>query len=260
MDNAEQLIHQITANPDQFDEHLACELLDEFFGGYPLEHLRALLVDPRENIVVAGIYIASELGAKARPLVNEVVKLLVHPSTVVRFDAIDSLIVCLTAQDDAAIAKVASMLDDPTDSVRWKAMNFLCLVKKELLQAALTHFEKAQPDSIHVAGLRLLVSEGGPPAVSYFEIGRRPPSRPINYARRLLSETGPTAEQALAFIRSDNPMLRKYGAVAAARMCVLNLEPLTIASTHNDEEIKWFADNILRPREVSAENEGTSNR
>lgn len=64
-------------------------LLAEFQTGYPLHKLRLLLRAPDEKVVAAAIWIASELGSDTRPLFDDVVSLMEHPSKQVRFFALD---------------------------------------------------------------------------------------------------------------------------------------------------------------------------
>jgi hypothetical protein len=214
---ADQLITAIMLNPRSSDYGVrANHLLREFHRGFPVENLRPLLLSPDEEIVKTGVFIASELGSKAKPLLADVVGLLKHPNKAVRFDAIGSVLTCTTGKEPREIAAAVSLLDDTEGAVRWKAMDFLMRASEEHLRAALQYYDKTDPRSTHVEGLRFAIHEHS--------------REPANV---------------LAFINSENVLLRKYGVVVAARMASVNSGPLEAASTIEDEDIRVFARDML---------------
>src|SRR5690242_6936095 len=78
-------------------------LLGQLQKGYPVNKLRLLLKAKDDKIVAAGIWLASELGADARALLDDIVELLRHPSIQVRFFALDCLVACARPEDEQAI-------------------------------------------------------------------------------------------------------------------------------------------------------------
>jgi hypothetical protein len=215
--NPRQLIEALIRDPDICDSGIIPnELLREFHRGYPIENLRLLLSSRNRKVVRAGIFIASELGSEAAPLLDQVLSLLRHPDPIVRFDAIDSMLTCTTSNDEKEIAAVVLMLDDSEGPVRRKVLDFLSRASAEQLLAGLRYLEKTEPDSTHVAGLRWLTGSGR-------------------------MEAGEIA----SFIRSDNAVSRRYGVVAAAKMAVLNCQPLELASTATDQDLNLFAKDVL---------------
>jgi len=215
---AEQLIRKLISNPDSGNDGvLGNDLLREFHRGYPLENLRELLLSADDQVVKTGVFIASELGAKATPLLGYVVTLLTHPLKVVRFDAIDSVLTCTTGINEREIAAVISMYDDAEGAVRWKVLDYLSRLSEAQLQGALRHFEKTAPDSDHVACIRWLTGD----------CGRNP-------------------NEILSFLRSEKALPRKYGVVGATRLAVLNREPLEFAASVQDEDVKQFASSMLK--------------
>jgi hypothetical protein len=220
MKNAGQLIERIVRNPDLCDDGVIVNaLLREFHRGYPIENLRLLLSDQDAKAVKAGIFITSELGIKARLLLNEVSGLLRHPDLVVRFYAIDSMLTCTSGGDERAIGMVILMLDDVAGAVRRKTLDFLSRASEEQLGGALRYFEKTQPDSVHVVGLSWLSSK------AQYDV-----------------------DSVLSLLQDDNPVLRKYAVAAAARIATRYSEPLELASSLKDEDVRLFANDVLELR------------
>ena len=212
------MIDRIMSNPDSCDDGiLVNDLLREFHRGYPIEKLRPLMLSDNEKVAKVGIWVASELGGKAAPLLDDLTKLLHHPERYVRYFAIDSLLTCATREKEAAIAAVVSMLDDTDGAVRWKALDFLSRASAEQLEAGLSCLSKTEPDSLHLVGLR-----------------------------RLLGGDAGSPNEALSLLGSDSSTLRKYGVVAAVRMAEVTQEPLAVASSIDDEDVSGFAKDALK--------------
>jgi hypothetical protein len=123
-------------------ESVSVELLGEFFGGYPIERLRPLLGSDVATAVRAGAWIASELGARAAPLRDDLVALLGHPLRYVRFFAIDAILASASADDSratAALAKAIDLIEDPDSAVRWKVMQLLTRADDRSIAANSSH-------------------------------------------------------------------------------------------------------------------------
>jgi hypothetical protein len=222
MKDVSRFIDRIMGDPDICDSgKIQTDLLREFHRGYPVENLRAFLKHGNDKIVKMGIFIASELGSKAMPLLKELVHLLTHPAMVVRYDAIDSLLTCTTSRDGDAIAAVVSLVYDKEGAVRRKVMDFLQRASQMQLNAGLRYLEKHNPLSIHIVGLKGLSGDAQWDAV-----------------------------QSMAVMNSKHVILRKYGVVAAARMDVENSDALVFASANDDEDVRCFAGNVLELRQV----------
>jgi hypothetical protein len=220
MDHAEQIIKQIMDDPnDSNNGVLANELLGEFHRGYSLENLRPLLLSQNDNIAEIGIWVASELGQKAKPLLGDVVTLLKHPATIVRFFAIDCVLSSATESNKLELASVIPLLDDVADAVRWKTMDFLSRASREQLQGALDYLGTTEPESRYIHGLQWLLSEGG--------------SNP---------------KEVISFIQGRDAIRRKYGAVAAARTSQHDRKSLVFAASMEDPDIKQFASDVLKRR------------
>ena len=218
MDHAQEIMDQIMNEPDDSNIGvLANELSKEFSRGCSVDRLRPLLLSKNNNVAEIGIWVTSELGRGAAPLLDDVVTLLRHPGKNVRFFAIDSVLSCATEWNKLEVASVIPLLNDAEAAVRWKAMDFLSRASREQLQGALDYLNTTEPQSVHVHELEWLLGEGG-------------------------SNPG----EIMSFIQSQEALLRKYGVVAAARMSQRNSEPLSYAASTADPDIKQFAWDTLK--------------
>jgi len=224
MDHAQEIINQIMDDPNDSNIGvLVNKLLREFHRGYPLEHLRLLLLSQNDSIAETGIWVASELGQKAKPLLDDVVPLLKHPAKTVRFFAVDCVLSCATESNKHEVASVIPLLDETEAAVRWKAMGFLSRASREQLQGALDYLNTTEPDSMHIHGLQWLLSQGA--------------NNP---------------EEIMPFIQSQDSILRKYGVVAAVQTSQHNSKPLFYAASMGDPDIKQFARDMMKLSEYKA--------
>jgi hypothetical protein len=192
------------------------ELLEEFQRGRPLPELLPLLVSDNGNAVEVGIWIASELGASGKPLLENIVPLLRHPRRTVRFFALDCVLQWASGVDGAAIASAIPLTEDEDAAVRWKALRFLSAASPEQLLAAQSQMASTGIQLRHASALAWI-----------------------------LSEEARTPAKVVAQLRNPDALLRKYGAVAAARMLRINRNPLADAAGSSDPEVKQFALDML---------------
>lgn len=222
---AHDLLERLTQNPvSPKAGAIMSDALDEFHRGYPLEHLRPLLCSTNDDLVVAGAWIASELGVKGKPLLGDVLPLLGHRSRGARFWTIDCVLLWAGPSDGRALASAVRLVDDVDQGVRWNAMDFLSRASVGQLHAALAYLESSEPPSPNIAPLRwLLGGESSDP------------------------------EKVLSALRSEDRLLRKYGVVAAVKMSSGNPRPLFAASSNEDPDVAKFAQSgiqLLRAHEV----------
>ncbi len=197
---------------------LANELLAEFHRGYPVSKLRLLLKASDGKTVAAGMWIASELGARARPVFDEIVELLHHSCAHVRFFALDCLVSCARPEDKQAINRGLDLVEDSDSGVRWKAMVFLATVPEAVLRAAKHAATSHAPASSRAKGLDLLLS-----SIASCETG------------------GITAR-----LVDNDAVLRRYAAAAAARVAPRDPMPLRHAMGSEDTTIKQFAGDMAK--------------
>lgn len=118
---------------------IAYELLSAIFAGYPIDRVRPLLKSPSQRVVEAAVWIASELGSGARPLLPEIFPLLSSASRKVKFGVIDCVLAAATSNDGEMIARTAALISDEDEAVRWKAFRFLMSISNEQSEAVRQH-------------------------------------------------------------------------------------------------------------------------
>lgn len=192
---------------------LANRLLAEFFGGYPTGRLQTLLRSSDHEVVSTGAWILSELGSRARALLREAAPLLQHPNQRARFWALDFLLGQAAIEDVDLVLQCVRSLDDSHSAVRWKTMEALAYAPAPLLRAALEVEQQRGGDSAHARGLSLLVQRDG-----------------SNHT-----------EDAM---RSEEPLLRRYAAVACARSGP-DHPCLRLASESADADVAGFAADMI---------------
>jgi hypothetical protein len=216
MDYAKHLIERIESAPENDRVGvLSNELLREFHRGYPLDDLRRLLHSCDHNLVATAIWITSELGVKCRPLLDDVVPLLAHPVRGIRFWALDCIFWTLP-QNGCDLARAFGLLNDPDAGVRRAVLDLLARVSVEQIEAAYRCPEDGALNPSQRNGLSWLTSDGSQ-----------------------------VPEKIEANLKGSDPVLRKFGVVAAARLRKVRPEPLICASTVDDADVREFAARLL---------------
>lgn len=213
MGKADELVRRLQFPLDEEERgEVANDLLREFHRGYPLKHLRTFLASTSDQVLRTGVWIASELGSKAHPLLQEVALLLKHKLKHIRFFAIDSVLTCASGEDGAIVAEVARLLDDSESAVRWKAIDFLARADEAQLRGALSHLQQTDMISKHTQGLQWLLSD---------------------HAKRsdLIAHALQGTERPMPF----------YAVAAAARISDVDNAPLKLALSLKDEDVVGFA-------------------
>ncbi|MGH9497690.1 MAG: hypothetical protein ACRD3L_00960 [Terriglobales bacterium] len=191
---AEELTERLVADPRASLAGVWMnDLLAEFHRGYPLQNLRPLLPNDNTEVVKVGAWIASELGEKGKPLLDDVALLMQHPDSKVRFSAIDCILLWADPSKGPELASVVNLIDDPESRIRWKVLEFLSRASREQLAAALSYIEGTNPQSKNIQGLRLLLGSGAQ-----------------------------NPREATAALRDQDELMRKYGAVLARRVAGIN--------------------------------------
>jgi len=217
MSRGDELIQLLSRSRQTVDDEsigeAANDLLAEFLTGYPLQRLRVLLHSADPDAVKSGVFILSELGAGAAPLVDEVPRLLHHQVRWVRGFALDPALVATGPDDGEVIAQAVALVRDPDAGVRWKAMRTLARLSEDQRAAADQHLrdDELQP---------------------------------------LLAWLG-SADAAAITVRlvDDDELTRRFAGIAAARVNLTNggdRALLELAATSPDEELASFAESELR--------------
>ncbi len=157
-------------------------------SGLPLETLSPLLSSDNSVVRRVAVWIASELGEQGRPLIGNAIALITDEDRYIRFHASEVLAVCSLAEDIDSYEYVVRLLEDRDDAVRVHVMFLMSNANVSQLKAAARSFGSTAPsDDLHRMGLSQLVAD-------------RPDNGTIS-----------------GMIDSVQPLLRKYGAIAAWR-------------------------------------------
>lgn len=192
----------------------AHELLQLVFQGFPASGLIPLLRSENSGAVESGIWVLSELGSKAAPLLDEVESLLDAQSRKVRYWAIDVVHSSAGIEDGRIIAKAFGLLEDTDISVRRAALYFLARASESQLTAAVLHLGKSRIGVL--VGWLSRVSDS---ANSVLDITKQ--------------------------IGNDDRLVSMIAVAAAARISGRDRAALECAAAMGDDEISVFASREL---------------
>lgn len=191
------------------------DLIGEFYThGYPVEKLIPLLRSENDETVKTGAFLAEELGAKAAPLMPELMRLLGHRDRNVRYDILDAVLSAATTSDGKVIASAIALIDDPERIVRSKTLNFLARAGQEQLVAGLPHVDDREVSG----GLSWLVGVEG----------------------------STDDEEVVSRLGAEDRLIRWFAAVAAARAYRRSPDLLSQAVRSGDDELQAFAESQQR--------------
>ena len=208
-----RLIAELLSNPIAFYEkaETGVLLLEEYFNGMPLETLRPLLSSPERIVRRVAVWIASELGKKGKPLLDSVSPLVHDEDPHIRVYALELIAVCAEAEEGDKYASVVRSLEDSNDYIRAHSMFMISNAAPSQLQATTQSLGRSPSDDLHKQGLSQL----------------------------LLADRLP-AEEISSTVRSAEPLLRKYGAIAAWRCRDKFPDLISDLASTADQDIKRF--------------------
>jgi len=210
--HAERMIAELISDPGTFDRAgKANELLQDYFRGYPVGSLRPLLTHGNRVVRRTALFIAAELPQKVGALLDCIIPFLQDESVSERQHALETVFLCAKGDDLDKMFHVCAALEDPDAFIRRKTMSLLMNASAEQLQAAGRQC-LGPARSLHAAGVTVLVHE--PPLDT-----------------TLLEQ----------LIRHEEPLYRRYGAVAAERNWETRPAAVEAAENSKDEDIREFA-------------------
>jgi hypothetical protein len=214
----EQLIAELLSDPVTFAEKgRAYALLQAYFGGLPVESLRPLLRSVNELVQRAAGFVASELGRQAQPLVDDVVPLLRSSDRHVQYYAMEVLVVCCKDEHAEKFLHLAKMLDSADDVLRGLAMRLVSRAEVSQFEASLRALGSADLSSeSHKIGLRTLAAGDRVEAASV-----------------------------ATMLKSEDPLVRRYGAIAAKRVMQRFPSLIATATASQDPELRKFCEDLI---------------
>jgi hypothetical protein len=85
---------------------------------YPVEMLRPLLRSQQVHLPASAMFVASELGRAAAPILDDAIALLASSTTRIQADAMDVFAVCATDDRLDRYVALVEQLDNPGESIR----------------------------------------------------------------------------------------------------------------------------------------------
>ncbi|MDQ2827760.1 MAG: HEAT repeat domain-containing protein [Chloroflexota bacterium] len=198
----------------------ANDLVGAFYAGYPVERLRLLLESDDEHVLKTGVWIASELGSRATPVLDDVAPLLNHPSDYVRYYALEVVSINATAAHDRVLARAIRCVQDPNAEVRGQALRCLSWLTDEQIDGCMV--------TIHDPAIRTLLAW-----------------------LLHLKATESRAQEIVQRLDDADPLARRFAAVAARRLGPYDPVPLQRAASSPEPDVRRFAErelDILKPR------------
>ena len=190
-------------------------LLQCFFHGEPVEQLQPLLKNTDVYVQRAAMFVASELGKNAFPIVSDVHHLLLHTcDRLLRFRAMEVLAVCAVGPYCSYLLEIVFALDSEDDVLRRLAMYLLSRTESAQLRAARSTIEDAF--ETHSQGLAILSGE-----------------------------TPATRDILESLVVNELPLLRRYGAIAVCRHREEVPELMERMRSSNDADLQYLAQRSL---------------
>jgi len=215
---AEQLIRDLLADPEGFDaKGRGYDLLQAYFAGLPLETLRPLLRSQVPLVRRAAAFVASELGSQACSLLDDVIPLLASGNRHLQYHAMEVLAVCSEGERAEAFVQVVRELESDDDVLRALAMRLVSNADLSQLEAARRRLNPSDPrQRKHEQALVTLMAAGRvEPAV------------------------------VAAMIGDVQPLVRRYGAIAAKRLFRELPHLFTMVGASDDADLQRFYQRVI---------------
>lgn len=206
------LIAELLSDPEAFKQRgRAYQLLDEYFSGLPVETLRPLLSHQNVYVQHAAVWVASELGAQAAPVLDDSLPMITSDDRFLSYHALEIAIVCAVGDLCDRFVRVPVALESSDDVIRRLAMRLMSRADAAQLEAAAKAAEQNGLSETHRTGMKLLAA-------------------------------GDTAgvDDIKEMLASDSALARSYGAVAAKRLAGKHPTLLDIAAGLDDPHIARF--------------------
>ncbi len=155
----QQLINELLADSARFDEEgKSYDLLQEYFEGFPVNTLRALLSNEDHMVKRAAIWVVAELGEDAKELINDVIPLLNYEDRYIKYYAIESIMVFTNSVNFARFEHIIYRLHDEDPAIRQLAMRLVSYANEFQLEATLQSITADKPyANTHKFGLNTLL-------------------------------------------------------------------------------------------------------
>lgn len=217
-DRGQQLIDELLTDSTKFyEEGKFYDLLQEYFEGFPLNTLRALLSNEDHMVKRAAIWVVAELGEDANELINDVIPLLNYKERYIKYYAIESIMVFTNSVNFSRFEHIIYMLHDDDPAIRQLAMRMVSNANESQLEATLQSITADKPyANTHKFGLNTLLNAN------------------------LIDE-----EALRRMIDDNNVLTKKYGAIVSKRLLKNYPNLIKYASSSDDPDVKEFSNEFL---------------
>jgi hypothetical protein len=216
--SGEKLISELLADPAKFyKQGKAYQLLQEYFHGLPLDTLQPLLRHSNGNVRGAAVFVVSELGDKAKSLIQEIALLINDPDKKIRWDALESVMVCSTGTNIEKFLLVIKELENNDDSLCRLAMRLVSNADPLQLEAGFRLSDTLNfSGELHKQGLSVL-----------------------------LKGNSITESEITLMLKNSERLIRIYGAIAAKRSFGHQPKFLELAASSLDSGVSRFSAEAL---------------
>jgi hypothetical protein len=129
---------------DERESTVANELLKEIGRGYPVRRLSTLLQSDNEQAIEDGVWIASELGAGAGPILSDLLPLYEYPNKRIKYYAVELALTAATDQDGEVVGSAISRIADNEPPVRKMAFRLMARANRSVLVAGALFVKDAE--------------------------------------------------------------------------------------------------------------------
>ena len=212
----ETLIEQLRADPERFERDAgAYQLLQCYFHGYPIATLRPLLANADISIKRAAIFIVSELVTDYAQLLDLLVPLVGCEEAYIHHTAMTAVAGVAKNEHATALLHILTQLLSPVQVYRLHAMKLLSTTRDQDLHHASTA-SSTLPDRRHYVTLSRLFA----------------PTR-IEAARSMITDA--------------DALIRRYGAIGAARFNTVAPDLAALLAASDDSDLRRFRERLWPP-------------
>jgi hypothetical protein len=204
------LIEHILRHGDTGGE-ISNDLIGEFYRhNYPVEKLIPLLCSENNETVRTGAFLVEELGAKAAPLLPQLVHLLDHADVWVKSGVLSALLVAATDKDGEIMGRAVALIADNRRPIRRSAFELMARVGAMSLAAGVQYV-----NDLEIAAM-------------------------LKWVLDVESESCDDDEIA-SWLQESDRLRQMFGVVAAARIYGRNPHYLQLAASMNEGDAQSFA-------------------
>lgn len=154
--NANLLIDELKGQPERFfSEGRTYDLLQEYFRGENIDSLLELLAHKDLSVRKSAIWIVSELGGDAAPIIDAILPLLNDDERYVKYYALESVMSCSCAGVKGIFHYITSALEDDDYVIRKLGMLLISNASSSQLEEVEQHYSESK-DKFHAEGLKIL--------------------------------------------------------------------------------------------------------